>query len=73
MLSAPSCLAAVVYAVRLARDLGLVRLPSPCPRVAGIRYAGVVIRLVAGVVKSGAETAPLGIIQHNRIMEALNL
>jgi hypothetical protein len=54
-------LTAAVCTVRIVRDLGLVRLPSARPRVSGIRYAGVGIRLVAGVVTSGVETASPGI------------
>jgi hypothetical protein len=57
MLSTPPCLIATVCAVRLVRNLGLARLPSARPRVAGIRYARVEIRLVAGAVNQGAKAA----------------
>ncbi len=59
MLSVPAYFFAVVCALRLARTLGLVRLPSARPRVAGMRYAGVAIRLVVEAITSG-EITPLG-------------
>jgi hypothetical protein len=60
MLSTPYCLTAAVCTVHLVRDLGLARLPSACPRVAGIPYAGVGISLVAGAVMQGAMGCPTG-------------
>ena len=60
MLSVPAYFFAVVCTFHLARTLGLVRLPRARSRVAGIRYAGVEIRLVVEVITSGGEIVPLG-------------
>ncbi len=60
MLSVPAYFFAVVCTLHLARTLGLVRLPRARSRVAGIRYAGVEIRLVVEVITSGGGIVPLG-------------
>ncbi len=59
MLCGPAYFFAVVCAFHLARTLGLVRLPRARPRVAGIRYVVVEIRLLVEGITSGGEIVPL--------------